>query len=367
MRRRLEDPIFFTPPPTKIDRRCWKDSSDPPAPDPRMYDIMQQQTNLSADALNWVKDAYQQNLTRQSALDKSTMSVNESLLSDAATARERGAENYKFYMDKYRPVEEQNIKDAQNIDSATNIERVRGQALSDVQQQTSLAQQSGMRSMGRYGIMPNANRMAALNSQLAAQTAAAGAGAMMGAEQGQRDRGVAMRSNVANVGRGYPAQSMAWTQSAQGAGQQSLGNQQGANNQNFQNQNFMQSGYGQAGNQLNQAASQWNSLYGTQMQGYGAQSQANASGSAGLGSLIGMGMKMWGGMADGGPVKGAGTGVSDSIRAINTDTGAPVRISNGEYIVPADVVKVKGTEFFDRLVEKIHTPAAIQRKQAIKR
>ena len=200
-----------------------KKSSDAPAPDPRMYDIMAQQVGLSKDALEFVKTAYGENIDRLKALDESQLRINDSLLSDAATARERSAENYRYYMDNYRPVEGQVIKDAQTIDSASNIDRVRGSALADVQQQAGMAQQASNRSMARYGLTPNATRMAAINSQLAAQTAAAGAGAMQNAEQGQRDRGYAMRTNVANIGRGYPAQSLAWTQSAQGAGQTALG------------------------------------------------------------------------------------------------------------------------------------------------
>ena len=46
--------------------------------------------------------------------------------------------------------------------------------------------------------------------------------------------------------------------------------------------------------------------------------------------------------AMGGKVKGAGTGTSDSI---------PIRVSAGEYVIPAHVVKAKGTEFFDKLLE----------------
>lgn len=46
--------------------------------------------------------------------------------------------------------------------------------------------------------------------------------------------------------------------------------------------------------------------------------------------------------AAGGKVKGPGTGTSDSI---------PVRVSAGEYVIPAHVVKAKGTEFFDKLLE----------------
>jgi hypothetical protein len=39
----------------------------------------------------------------------------------------------------------------------------------------------------------------------------------------------------------------------------------------------------------------------------------------------------------------------------------PIRVSEGEYVVPADVVRKKGTAFFDKLVEQYHTPAAMQR------
>lgn len=51
--------------------------------------------------------------------------------------------------------------------------------------------------------------------------------------------------------------------------------------------------------------------------------------------------------ADGGEVNGPGTGTSDSI---------PARLSDGEYVVPADVVRAKGTEFFDKLLDKHHKP-----------
>lgn len=45
----------------------------------------------------------------------------------------------------------------------------------------------------------------------------------------------------------------------------------------------------------------------------------------------------------GGPVVGPGTGTSDSV---------PIRVSHGEYVIPAHVVKMKGKEFFDSLLEK---------------
>lgn len=98
--------------------------------------------------------------------------------------------------------------------------------------------------------------------------------------------------------------------------------------------------------------------------------------------------------ADGGEVRGPGTGVSDSIparvrpgsyilstdtvRAIGTDKihkmmekaglrpgvggddpgGRPVRLSNGEYQIPPEAVQHYGEEFFNKLQQKYHRPVA---------
>ena len=47
--------------------------------------------------------------------------------------------------------------------------------------------------------------------------------------------------------------------------------------------------------------------------------------------------------AKGGKVTGPGTGTSDSI---------PIRVSAGEYVIPAKVVQAKGKDFFDALLKK---------------
>jgi hypothetical protein len=67
------------------------------------------------------------------------------------------------------------------------------------------------------------------------------------------------------------------------------------------------------------------------------------------------------GQGHGGVIHGPGTGVSDSVHAQNSSTGQPLEVSNGEYVIPADVVVTKGKEFFDNIVRKYHTPAALQR------
>lgn len=57
--------------------------------------------------------------------------------------------------------------------------------------------------------------------------------------------------------------------------------------------------------------------------------------------------------ADGGqPAALSPPGVADNVIA---------RVSPGEFVVPADVVQKKGTEFFEKLIHKYHIPAAQQR------
>ena len=65
--------------------------------------------------------------------------------------------------------------------------------------------------------------------------------------------------------------------------------------------------------------------------------------------------------ANGGMIRGPGTGTSDSIPGVNTSDGSPVKVSNGEYVIPASVVQAKGVDFFDGLVRKYHNPTGYQK------
>ena len=51
------------------------------------------------------------------------------------------------------------------------------------------------------------------------------------------------------------------------------------------------------------------------------------------------------GFADGGEVEGPGTGTSDSINA---------KLSDGEYVISADVVEKLGQNFFDTIQKAFH-------------
>lgn len=389
-----EMPVFFTPPQSRAERMAgapqslYKSAPKAPKPDPRMYEIMDKQVGLSREALDFVKQTTAQQAVRQQALDSLTQRIGESQLADAQLARDRGNEQYQFFREHGRPVLEKTMQDAANYDSAGNIGAFRGRAVADVNTAFGNAEQQQARTLSRFGIMPNASRLASINSQMMAQKAAAQAGAMTNSEQAVRDRAIQMRMQASNLAQGMPAQTLQFGQAAMQGGQAALGGAQAANNAQLQANQQAASGYNTAGGILNGAAQTGNQMYSNQINAWNASLQAQQAESSGFGSLIGAGLGAYAtyaglaAMADGGKVgadapigalrgrreangmvRGAGTGTSDSIAAVNRDTGQPIALSNGEMVIPADTVRKKGTEFFERLIEKTHTPSAIQRRQ----
>lgn len=72
---------------------------------------------------------------------------------------------------------------------------------------------------------------------------------------------------------------------------------------------------------------------------------------AGISPGQGAGMQKQG-FATGGQIQGPGSGTSDSIPAVNASNGQHIKVSDGEFIIPEHVVRAKGTEFFESLINK---------------
>lgn len=77
----------------------------------------------------------------------------------------------------------------------------------------------------------------------------------------------------------------------------------------------------------------------------GTSGIGNNDGGAGVSAGVGVGDTAYN---NGGKIAGPGTGTSDSI---------PAMLSDGEYVIPADVVRRYGTKFFDQMIASAHTPA----------
>lgn len=284
----------------------------------------------------------------------------------------------------YRALEQQMLSEAMNQDRSQMQNLYAGRAAADVENATATARATAMRNLSRMGINPNAARFADLNNQVALQGAAMKAGAMTNARMGADQMYEQKRVNALNIGRNMPATQLSAISTGSGVGN--------SNAQLFGSQNApmfqgLQSAMGGLQGNLG-AQSGIANVMSQNYQNQLAYNDANNSGWGQLGQLAGAGlqMSMGGGFpfkfADGGEVtdhkgvrgknkskrggaiRGPGTGTSDSVKAINEESGDPIRLSNGEYILPADTVRKVGKQALDQLVEETHKPV---RKAAINR
>jgi hypothetical protein len=96
--------------------------------------------------------------------------------------------------------------------------------------------------------------------------------------------------------------------------------------------------------------------FGTADTGGGGDGGGGANADGGTGDTgsdgVGGGGTGDGDKRDGGPIAGKGTGTSDSIN---------INVSDGEFVISADVVETLGEDFFNQLQAAFHTPIAQRR------
>jgi hypothetical protein len=218
-----------------------------------------------------------------------------------------------------------------------------GRAQAEVQTALDAQRENSQANLEAYGIDPSQTRSQAMDSAARVKAAALQAGAGNNARKNVENTGRALRAEAINIGKGLPSQVAQSYGQTLNAGNSAMGNM---NSTVASGANTM--GTGQSWNQagmsgINQQTNIKNQGFQNQLSAY------NAGGGAlgGLGQLAGMaGGAYLGGMEEGGDV---GTDIS-AIPGPN-DT-IPVLLAEGEYVIPADVVRAKGTDFFDKLKEK---------------
>jgi len=308
---------------------------------------------------------------RQRLLDL-TQESNTRQQAIADAQEKRSQEYYDDYKTNYAPLGQKLAKQADEFSTEAARNRIAGQAGADVAQAFTNVEGQQLRSAARYGIgRPNANSFAAVNNQMLANKAGAIAGAQTNAGFAARDQATNMLTNATNVGKGLPGFAQGASALASGANSAGAGaviSGQGAINQTAM---VPVSTYGAAVGSNNAAANILNTGFSNQFNNWATQGQQTGAMLNFAGAMLGgranggytttndYGVKGFGSAySDGGShkgqVQGPGTGISDDI---------PARLSNGEYVIPADVVKRKGVEFFDKLLEKYHMPAAEQQRR----
>lgn len=281
----------------------------------------------------------------------------------------------KRYEEFFRPFEDEWAKEAASYDTEERRQRERGSAVADVSSAFDSTRRNALQRLESYGVDPSQTRNQALDVGVRTQKAMASAQAATGATRRVEDTGRALKSDVINLGRGALSNAAGFYGQAVGAGGAA---QQGALNTTQSGAGAIQSGLGFSGQALQgygQASDITNSGFQNEMSTWNAGQQQTAGMLQGIGGMAGMFM------ADGGEVEGIPTGAiagqqQQPRQAIpfqddgevygpgngsGIDDRVPAQLSEGEFVIPADVVRAKGEEFFEKLIESYHTPATQQR------
>ena len=291
---------------------------------------------VAKDQLEWAKTT-----------DKSNRDVLERVLAVQLPQMEEAAANARKdrerYESVYQPLEDSLVADISRLGSKEDQEEEAGRRIAEVRTQFDTQRSNALMELEGYGIDPSQTRHQALDMGFRANEAASAAFAANQGRKSQEQLGMALRDSAINIGRGMPGQ----VAQAQGIVNQTGGGAVGnAGNTTNAGVNAYGSGaqYGQMGMQgLSQSANIQSQDFGNQMQRSNAQDARSAQLMNTVGSLAGAAMKM----NEGGVVPDHPTLPQEA--AIDT---IPAMVTPGEFVVPADVVARKGTEFFDKLIER---------------
>lgn len=264
-----------------------KGSSSAPTPDPNIGIAARMQAETGEAWLGFAKDAFQISTARQDELDALTRQVSEMQLGVMADQAGWMREDRKRYERDFKPLEDDFLETARSYDSPERQAAAAAEAKADVQSAAAGAKAAAQRDAAGLGISPTSGRYAGLDRAAEMGTALAEAGAMNTARQQVRDRGIALKADAVNLGRGLPAQSAQAAGLGVGAGSSAVGLHQG-NQQIFNSSaGIMSQGYqGQMAGYAGQANA-LNQQYSTQVAAWDAENRNKAAGAAGFGQFLG--------------------------------------------------------------------------------
>jgi hypothetical protein len=253
------------------------------------------------------------------------------------------------------PAMESLFSEAETYASKGEEDRQRAAAVQDVKAATQAQREAQLRKLESYGIDPSETRYQALDKQAGIAEAAASALAANQAGERTKQIGRDLRGQAIQAGANLGQQAVQATQVGSGTGAQALSTATGAT---------------AAGSRIAQGAIPYatgaysgydlgagivDTSYGRELQqteiNNAAQAQ-NFNQAMSVGQSIGQ-MPF---VAEGGPVLAPGG---------PTDDAGAVAISDGEYVIPADVVRKLGTNHFDKMIEKETGRPPPSQKQAI--
>lgn len=268
-----------------------KSASSAPAVDPsvgiamnRMADINdRQQTWYEETAYPWLKEqteyTNQQNKEYQDML-KQNYDYWQNYATEQANRSNAITDTlWNRYQEKYMPVEDALIKEADEYSTPAEAERQAGLAIADTQNAYAAQRKALQQNMAQYGISPTSGQYLAQQNALNVNQAAARAAAANQARNAAQELGWTKKYQVAALGQN--AMNLASNTTANSANaaastaQSALGSAAGLNNQNLSNvQNFTNIGL----NSYSSMANAWGNYgnLGMQKSEYNANNYWNA-------------------------------------------------------------------------------------------
>ncbi len=264
-----------------------KGSTSAPAPDPQIGAAALKQAQTGEDWLSFARDAYASSEERQKVLDDLTTRVTEQQLGLATDQAKWSREDRDRYNTVYKPIEDDFIKQANEYGSEARQSEAAAEARADVQTAAANNRAATERANASMGVTPGSGRFAGVQAASDLGTTLAEAGAANTSRQAVRDKALALKADVVNLGKGLPAQAAAGAGGSVAASGTALSGSQASNSQALAASNIMNSGYGGAMQGYAGQASTLNQQYGLQLEGWKTQQELKAKNAAGIGSFLG--------------------------------------------------------------------------------
>lgn len=355
-------------------------ASAPPPPDTSRYS--DRQMDLSYDLERMGREMWDWAQTQQQTLGDAfqrylgmAMPAMEEQFGWARDMRQR-------YSEDVVPQIQSLFAEAEKYASPAEEARQRAAAIQDTRQAAQAQREAQLRKLESYGIDPSETRYQALDKQAGLTEAAMGALAANQAGERTKQIGRDLRRDAINVGTGFLTDAQNAYTSGANLGISGIN----AGTATTQAQAMAQQGalpfYNQAQGANLGAAGIVNQDYQNEL-AYAADQREAESNLGGLGGLVGMGASFIPGVGQfvqpvmgmlGGGNEDKQTGYNTSLAATGGEVQAPggptsdggvIGISDGEYVIPADVVRKMGTNYFDKMIERETGRAAPGKKQAI--
>ncbi len=259
-----------------------KFSTTAPAPDPRIGEAALKEAEAGQNWLDFAKTSYAQSMDRQKDLDDLTTRVTDQQLGLAAEQAAWSKEDRQRYKDVYQPIENDYIHEATNYATEARQDEAAAAARADVQTAAATARAATQRQAASMGIDPASGRYAGVQATTDMNQTLVEAGAANTARQAIRDKGLALKADVVNMGKGYASSAGTAAAGSVNASGNALSGSQASNAQALSASTIMNQGFAGAMQGYSGQANALNQQYGLQMQGWEAQQRANASSIGGL-------------------------------------------------------------------------------------